>query len=398
MLFAALLAVGCVSAQAQETKEVFLPHWYVQGQIGGQYTTGETKSFHSLKDLHSLNAQVGVGYQINPIWGVRLNVNGWQSKGASDLSLTQTVNTTVNGVTSSTTQEYPLDTRWKWNYVAPALNATLDLTNLLWGYNPNRLVGFGVLAGVGANIGFNNDEAWSEAARITSTNLLSVEDAPAVMAYRWDGTKVRLMGQVGANVDFKVSKRVKLGAEFNFNFLSDKYNSKKSNRSKFDHYYNLLAGVRIDLGKISEKTTIASTEPVAPRIVEKIVEKEVIKVVHDTVYVGQKPEVREPLRRDIFFLIRGSVISDDEMKKVDEVVAYLQKYPDAKVTVTGYADKGTGNTKLNIGYSKKRADIVANTLKSRGIAADRIVVDAKGDTEQPYAENDKNRVSICIAE
>ena len=32
-----------------------------------------------------------------------------------------------------------------------------------------------------------------------------------------------------------------------------------------------------------------------------------------------------------------------------------------------------------------------------GIDAARITGDAKGDTVQPFSENDKNRVSICIA-
>lgn len=390
MLFAALLAVGFTTAQAQETttKEVFNPHWYVQGQLGGQYTTGET----AFKNLLSPNGQVAVGYQFNSIWGARLNVNAWQSKGGSDLNVTVGANSVE------------LNPRWKWNYVAPAVNVTMDVTNLIGGFNPNRLVSFGVLAGLGANIGFNNDEA-AEARDMVRNHVIygsiPVTDRPAVMSYLWDGTKTRMMGQVGANIDFKVSKRVKVGAEFNFNFLSDHYNSKNA-RGKLDHYYNLLAGVRVDLGKISKIETVVlpninpNTDAVA-HTVEKIVEKEVVKVVHDTVYV-EKKDVREPLRRDIFFLIRGSVIDKDEMKKVDEVVAYMQKYTDAKVTVTGYADKGTGNTQLNIGYSKKRADVVANTLKKRGIAASRIIVEAKGDTDQPYEKNDMNRVTICIAE
>lgn len=391
LLFAALLASGCMSAQAQRnsTKEVFHPHWFLQGQVGGQYTTGET----DFKNLVSPNAQIAVGYQFNSLWGLRLSANAWQGKAGSDLRLKK-YEFDPNGNVSSITP-YELHPRWKWNYIAPTLDATLDVTNLIGGFNPKRIVSFGVLAGVGANVGFNNDEAYDAKQLILPfVENVSNTQKPDVMDYYWDGTKVRPVGRVGANLDFKVSKRVKLGLEANFNFMSDRYNSKKSNKSHFDHYYNLLAGVRVDLGKISEDKPVVAPEP---QVIERIVEK--TKVVHDTVYVDRPvPEVREPLRRDIFFLIRGSVIDNEEMKKVDEVIAYLNKYPDAKVTVTGYADKGTGNTKLNIGYSKKRADVVANTLKSRGIAESRIIVDAKGDTEQPYAENDKNRVTICVAE
>ncbi len=49
-------------------------------------------------------------------------------------------------------------------------------------------------------------------------------------------------------------------------------------------------------------------------------------------------------------------------------------------------------------YRKKRAVNVAEALKVKGIAADRIKIDFKGDTVQPYATPEENRVSICIAE
>ena len=87
------------------------------------------------------------------------------------------------------------------------------------------------------------------------------------------------------------------------------------------------------------------------------------------------------------------------MAKVEDVVAYLNKYPDAKVSVTGYADKGTGNPRLNVGYAQKRAQVIANLLTNRfGIDRSRIMVESKGDTVQPYEQNDLNRVTICIAE
>ena len=107
-----------------------------------------------------------------------------------------------------------------------------------------------------------------------------------------------------------------------------------------------------------------------------------------------------PLRRDIFFTIRATQVASQENKdKVKEVADYLKKYPNAKVSVTGYADKGTGNATINTNLSQKRAKTVADILKNQyGIDASRITVDYKGHNEQPFAENDKNRVTICIAQ
>ena len=75
----------------------------------------------------------------------------------------------------------------------------------------------------------------------------------------------------------------------------------------------------------------------------------------------------------------------------------MQKYPECKVTLSGYADKGTGNAKINARLSEGRVNYVANILRNEyNIDADRIYTEFKGDTVQPFAENDANRVTICI--
>ena len=64
----------------------------------------------------------------------------------------------------------------------------------------------------------------------------------------------------------------------------------------------------------------------------------------------------------------------------------------------GYADKGTGNDRINDRIAAKRAAAVVWMLEKRyGIPAERIIEESKGSRVQPFAENDKNRVSIMIA-
>ena len=132
----------------------------------------------------------------------------------------------------------------------------------------------------------------------------------------------------------------------------------------------------------------------------EVIETPINKDPDPVVVKEPEPEVkREALRRDIFFTLRGSEVSRTEMTKVEDVVAYLNKYPEAKVSITGYADKGTGNARLNVGYAQKRADVIANMLANKfGISRSRMIVDSKGDTVQPYEQNDLNRVTICICE
>ena len=368
-LLTVLVAMGCSAAMAQQTttETVFNPHWYVRGQIGGQYTLGEVK----FGDLVSPNAQIAAGYNFTSLWGARIAVNAWQSKGGSK----------INGT------KYD----WKYNYVAPMVDATLNLTNLFGGFKANRLVDLTLFAGIGANIGFGNDEAWDVNSAILTQQFPGYNGN--YMQYLWDGSKARFTGRAGIDVDFNVCERVAIGLELSANTLSDKYNSKKAGNS--DWYFNGLIGAKVNLGKTTKQKTV----PAKVQIVEKIVEKPVEKVVEKIVYRDRIVEKKaEPLRREIFFTIRATQIVKEEMAKVEEIANYLKANPNAKVVITGHADKGTGNATINKNLSEKRAKIVADTLvKKYGIAESRISFDGKGDTEQPFAENDKNRVSICIA-
>ena len=125
---------------------------------------------------------------------------------------------------------------------------------------------------------------------------------------------------------------------------------------------------------------------------EKIVEKPVP-------VQPEKKSILDLYHRDIFFKINSTVIRNDEMKKVKEVAEYMKANPNTKVTLVGYADKGTGTPAINAKIAAGRAAIVTSTLiKKYGIDPSRITEDSKGDTYQPYPENDLNRVTICVVE
>ena len=374
-----MLAAG-LTASAQEqkgtTEYVFEPHWYIQVQpVGVQYTLGEV----DFGDLLSYNVQAAVGRQFSPLWGARLAVNAWQSKAGSKFDLAN--------------KEF----KWKWNYVAPTIDATFNLSNAIAGFNPNRVFNLSAFAGIGLNIGWKNDEAATAdqgiraMGTITSPINGTTYTTNQGLEYLWDGTKVRLMGQFGLIADFRLNDNWAINLEASANTLNDKYNSKKA--KNWDWYFNALLGVKYNFGKTYSTRFIPAPEPEI-RYVEKIVEKIV-----EVPAKAEEPEAEaEPLRRDIFFAIGKTVIRKSEQQKVDEVVAYLNANPEAKVNVTGYADAGTGNDRINDRLAAGRADVVVKALKKAGIAASRISYDSKGARVQPFADNDSNRVSIVIAE
>ncbi|MDE6636726.1 MAG: OmpA family protein [Muribaculaceae bacterium] len=389
LLAGAMLFAGA-SAMAQETitEYTYVPNWYIQGQFGGQETLGEI----SFSKLLSMNAQIAAGYNFNPYVGLRLAVNAWQSKGGIDFNGSYTPY--ENGVAGT---PYAVgNQRWKWNYIAPTVDVTFNLTNLLWGYNPYRVVDVNLIGGVGANIAWNNKEANQVHANLSKLGNMFESRPDLGLGLNWEGTKARFLGQFGLDANFNVSQHVSLGIELMANVLPDSYNSKQAYNA--DWYFNGLVGVRYTFGPKYIKTTRTVEVPVQqPQVIERIIEKVIEPAPVTNVIEEVRPEM---LRRDIFFRINTYNITKDEMYKVNEVAEFLKNHPNAKVVITGYADKGTGTLAINLRLSKQRAEVVANTLKSKyNIAADRIIVKSMGEAEeQPYADPVDNRVAICVCE
>ncbi|MCH5241439.1 MAG: OmpA family protein [Muribaculaceae bacterium] len=391
-----LLAGVCANAQETVTEYVFQPHWFGQLQIGGQETLGEGK----FGKLLSGNAQIAAGYKFNPYIGMRLAVNAWASRGAVKFDNLGSFNYN-NG-----NNNY-----YKWNYIAPTLDAVVDMTNLIGGYNPTRLVEVDFLAGLGVNYAWHNKDAQRISASANAaynswfnstypqfdhnTGADKTVDFKNGLGFdAWEHGKWRFLGQFGCAVNFNVSSRVQIGLELMANITNDCYNSKHWDNT--DWYFNALLGVGYSFGpKYSVNTRVIEPEP-EPVVVEKIVEK----IVEVPVQVEEKKVEKEVFRRDVFFLINQHYIRPQEMEKVAQVAEYLQTHPNATVTITGYADKGTGTQAFNLRLSAQRSQAVAKALQDRYyIPASRMIVKSMGeDMYQPYPDAVQNRVAICIAE
>ena len=355
-ILAAVLALCGITAQAQESKNVqFNPHPFLQLQVGGAYTLGEA----DFDKLVSLSEGIAVGYQFTPAWALRLSASG-------------------NPFGTASKGGFKDNTTWGWKYIAPTLDVKFNLVDAIKGYSPTRVFSFNILAGVGANIAWDNDQA----AEVAKTMQLSE---------LWDGTSVLPVGRAGVGFDFRVCRRVSLTTEFMANATAEKYNSKARTGDKnLDWYFTAMAGLRIGLGKVDKVVEEPAPEPTyIPYVAEE-----------------PKPEpVKPPVkvvppthRTEIFYAIRETETTADQQQKIAQLVQFLKQNPQTRVEVTGYADAGTGNPKINMMYAQGRANNVAKALTDAGIDAARITVDAKGDTVQPFADNDKNRVTIAVAE
>ena len=104
---------------------------------------------------------------------------------------------------------------------------------------------------------------------------------------------------------------------------------------------------------------------------------------------------------DIKFFPNDATIVDSWYPLIDELADYLKENERKGVLLTGYADN-QGTAAYCIGLSRQRATEIKKALQMRGVAEERIEIEAKGDADT-IGDNDtmegrvaNNRVSIKI--
>jgi outer membrane protein OmpA-like peptidoglycan-associated protein len=268
--------------------------------------------------------------------------------------------------------------------VTPDLDLLVNLTNL-FGKGSDHALNVILLGGVGLNYAWDNDE-------LKALNL------PAnTMPLAWDKNRLSHNLRAGLRLETNQAKPFGVSLEVNANSLDDRFNSKTNDKD--DWMFTAMLGLNFRFGH----------KKAAPRYVTKTIE------VIDTFEVDEpitiKVKEKQPktktetkhmkMNEAIFFKIRESDANaasgiDEAIKKVAEL---MKCSDDAMFTVTGYADKGTGTAKQNKKYAKQRADDVAKKLVEQyGLDAKRLKTDSKGDTVQPFEDNDKNRCVIVTGE
>lgn len=384
LLTAVCLLITWIASQAatptNPEKPEFNPHWCIQLQGGVGHTLGEANFGKLLSPAAALNA----ARQFTPVWGLRLGLSGWESKGAW----------------FTPSQVY------KFNFLQINADVTVDLANWIGGFKYDRTVNPYVFLGVGANFAFNNGQAEGINASGKTLGLL------------WTGNKAFVAGRAGAGVNFRLCDRLLLGLEVNTNILSDKFNSKKAGNA--DWQMNALVGLTFRLGKNHKKIQAAAPPAVYTPALEPVAETSepvvetpapVVKtpapvveqpapVVEQPTHVTDAPAPPSPesykMRQNVFFAINSPTLRMTEDDKLNELAKYLKAHPKDQVSVVGYADAPTGSPKGNYWLSGWRALRVRDALQEKGVKPSQIRMNFVGDKEQPYSDVEDNRVVICI--
>ncbi len=89
---------------------------------------------------------------------------------------------------------------------------------------------------------------------------------------------------------------------------------------------------------------------------------------------------------NILFETGSAKILKNDEKGIDEIVAFMKKYPYVYLEIDGHTDN-VGTPEFNMELSKKRAEAAKKLIVAKGIAPARIITKGFGDTK-PIASND----------
>lgn len=356
-LLMALLFISAVPVLAQEREETghpTAPYNFIGLQGGVQNTFNN--EFNNWKTF-TPTASISFGRWFTPVVGARLHLNGAWSKSGVNYLLAD-------------------DGHYNYNYVTPTADVLVNLCTLFGkkDWYPVNLIFVG---GLGANYAFENYYR-SEEKALGSTMLYADNDN------RW-----AFNGKVGLMLDIPICKWLSFNLEGD---LNARYVGKSEVFNDDILQFVGQAGLTFKFGykkaKPAPAPVVAEAEPVYSTRIDTTWYDD---VQYKDKFDGQKTEWK------VYYDLRGSDFPESA-KELKEACEFAKKYEGVKMNVVGYADKGTGNPKINMEYSKLRAEKAVKALKDAGIDGSLITMDYKGDTVQPFADNDKNRVVIITAE
>lgn len=350
MLAVMAMAIGTGVAYAGEgnSEKDYRPYPHMFFGLNG----GAQVSFthYDFSKLITPSYGVSFGAYFNPVIGARLHVSGYENKG---------------GIKS-------LNETYDFNTVTGSADLLLNVTNMFRSDN-DRVFNLILLGGVGLAGAWDNDDFHALAAK-------AAENYPMA----WQDRRLSHNVRLGMQLDFNIAKHFGLNLELAANNRADRINSKTTDRNDWAATASL--GLIFKFGQ--KKTEKMAEEPV-PVAEEWATRTDTVW--YDDITYRDVPE-KVTYEDNIYYKIRLS--EPDPASKIQKIADFVKAHKNCSVQVTAYADKATGTPELNMQYSKERAEKVVAALVKAGVSRSVITSEYKGDTVQPFAENDKNRVAI----
>ena len=355
-----IMAGASMFANAQETENYYTKK--ATDNIFFGFGIGGMSVINGGFNTPTLNLNIQLGKYITPTWGVRAEISGlWQSLDKQDHVWFETNKTEYKDYCKM--------------FGELNLDAMLNVTNWLGGYNPDRAIDFYLFAGPTLNLSSENAQLTGKPG---GDNHALLEDA--------DNMKVRIGATAGLGLAYNLSSKWALNLEGRLGVTPSIFGDASDCRSAEATGRLTLGATYTFGGKKFAK--------VEDRVVEKLVEKQVIKEVPVEVVKEVIKEIPGAASAAIFFKIGKSVISPEGMVNVKLMAKVIKDNPKAIYKVAGFADKATGTVAGNQTLSEKRAQAVYDALISEGVNASQLEKVAMGGTDPMFEKGYLNRVVI----
>lgn len=382
-MLAALALAASGTAMAQETQTVqngdftetveystdkfkvetnrFWSNWFVSAGGGVNLYFGDHDKQVKFGKRLAPAVDVAIGKWFTPGIGVRFAYSGLSVKGATQTG----IHSTGEEVPGKGGYGYWL-TKQKFNYFNFHLDAMFNVSNLLFGYNPNRVYSLSPYVGLG---------------------VMKTNDTPKA---------TEIAGHFGLLNSFRLCDALDLNLDIRGTLVSDAFDGEAYGRGgegmlsatvgltyKFKKrgWDKAKTVVRIDNRAINAlRQQLSDAEAENERLKRALAE-------------GNREKAKEIVTKASANLVTfpiGKATLSNEARANLGMMAEAIKSGDKSVvyTITGYADAGTGSKRLNERLSKKRAEAVFNCLvKEFGVSESQLRVDHKGGVDNMFYDD-----------
>lgn len=434
LVFTVLLPLFCANAQEnnqQEQKRAaikttweankFKDNWFISIDGGIADLMSEESNYVKFGDRIKPTVGLSIGKWMSPVWGIRLNVTGAELQGfatwnyANDLGLgswyvgsnhpspTQGATNTYLPVYGSTVannsvngqfirERYLGDRRstskgdgfeYNLKYVGGSLDFLWNINNTFRPYNEKRFFEIILFGGL----------AYAH----------TLKEESNVAGY--DRTAVNSVGaKVGLQTKFRLSNAWDFHLEGQTYVLPENFDRRVGDGNTMDGVLNVFAGFTYKFNKRNfnqPEPVYIDRRPIEPVPVatEDCCEDLRASLRKIDELMNRKPETvtKEKMKVVVYFVIDKHNVRPTEMYKLEEIAAFMNKYPQVKVSISGYADAKTAYPEYNQKLSERRCNEVVRILTTQfNIAKERFSVKALGDTVQPFSVNELNRAVIAF--
>jgi len=333
--------------------------WYSSEEHGQNFSTSPFKKFRS-----NPGASVAIGKWFTPGIGLRTKLQGIWGKEVYNLE---------------TGAQGKFNKYWLLNE-----HVMFNVSNLIWGYNENRV--WNVIPFVGGGIG-----------RTMTHNFYSM-DLSAGIQSTWKVAKhLNVYLEAGWN---RVESDIDGGWEDGhrgwdshdnnlYAELGLQFNLGKSNWKKTPDVDAINALHQSELDALNAKLNDANAEN--DRLKQKLAEQKPVETPE-----AVKEFVNTPV--SVFFNInKTNVASQQDLVNVQAIAKYA-KLNGSKLLVNGYADNATGTPEINQKLSEGRAEAVAAELVKMGVEKSNITTRANGGSDELSPISFNRRATVQIAD